>query len=233
IPPSDISEMLLELDPYQRAALLRTLDVKRQVEIITELDLRKQKDLIEDLDTRTVVELFDRMPADEATDLLQTLSTRDAARIVTELPTRKAREIANLMRHETDSAGGLMTTEYVVLSPDMTVGDTIERIRSFAGRVETTQTSYVLDAERKLIGAVRMSSLLLESNHIRIEEIMEQKPPAIEVNSSVKDIAFLFDKYNLFVAPVVNDQGVLEGIITIDDVLSRVVDETWGERSAL
>ena len=125
IPPSDISEMLMELDPHQRSALLRTLDVARQVDILTELDLKWQRDLIEDFDTKAAVALFERMPADEATDLLQALSKRDVARIMGELSIRKAREISGLLKHETDSAGGLMTTEYFVLTPSMKVLDAI------------------------------------------------------------------------------------------------------------
>ena len=233
IPPPDISEMLLELDPYQRAALLKTLDVDRQIDIITELDLKWQKDLIEGLDLNNVVALIERMPADEATDLMQSLSTRDAERIMNQLSTKKARELGELMEHEQDSAGGLMTTEYMTLTSSMNVGEAIDHLRKFGARAETLYSAFVVDEEAKLVGSVNLRRLLLEPNEKRIAELMQKKPPAVHVQDSVKEVGFTMDKYNLFAIPVIDDHEVLEGIITIDDLLSRVIREAWGERSGL
>lgn len=229
IPPSDISEMLMDLDPYQRAALLRTLDVRRQVDILTELDLKLQKDLIEDLDTRTAVELFEQMPADEATDLLQALSKRDISRIMSQISTRKAREVAELMEHEIDSAGGLMTTEFITLSLTMEVGDAIEHVRAYGGKVETVQSLYVVGEAGKLLGQVSMRQLLIEPNERKIADIIQQDPPAVHVNDSMKEVVLVFDKYNLFVVPVLGEDEALAGIITIDDIFSRVVQKAYGE----
>ena len=233
IPPADISEMLMELDPYQRPALLKMLDVQTQVDIITELELKWQKDLIEDLDRKTAVELFEQMPADEATDLLQEFSKRDANHFIARISTRKAREIRELMEHETDSAGGIMTTEFVTLTKEMNVGEAIELVRQQGASAETIHCSYVVNENKRLIGSVLIRELLLEPNPVKIEDVMHKKPPDVNVDDSVKEVAFTFDKYNHFVLPVTNDDGVIEGIITIDDVLSHAVEEAWGERTGL
>ncbi len=234
IPPSDVSSMLMELDPYQRAALIRTLDVQSQVDIITELELKWQKDLIEELDSQTLLRLFERMPADEATDLLAELSKRDSDRILGMLSTKKARELTELMMHESDSAGGLMTTEYISLRGGMTVGQAIDHIRSVEIRkAETIHTAYVVDDGGKLIGSVSFRKLLLEPMEVRIEDVMQTMPPSVNVKESVKEVAYEMDKYNLFTIPAVDEEGVLEGIITIDDVMHVAVAEAWGKRTGL
>jgi CBS domain-containing protein len=235
IPPPDISTMLMELDPYQRAALLKTLDVQSQVDIITELELKWQKDLIEELDSQTIVALFERMPADEATDLLATLTRRDTDRILGLLSTKKAREIRELMEHESDSAGGLMTTEFISLKENMFVRDAIEHIRraEVQKKAETIHNAFVVDEDGKLVGAVSFRRLLCEDLDSKISDVMQRKPPVVRVSDSVKEVAWAMDKYNLFTLPAVDENGELEGIITVDDVLHVAVEEAWGKRTGI
>jgi len=234
IPPSDISTMLMELDPYQRAALIKTMDVKSQVDIVTELELKWQKDLIEEFDTQTAVALVENMPADEATDLIMELGKRDAKRIMGQISTKKAREITELMEHEADSAGGLMTTEFISLSEGMTVGEAIDHIRTVEiKKVETIYNAFIVDEEERLVGSVSFRELLLEPLDEEIGEVMQTKPPAINVEDSVKEVAFLMDKHNLYTLPAVDDDGILEGIITVDDVLHVAVEEAWGKPTGM
>lgn len=233
IPPADISEMLTELDPFHRGALLKTLDVERQVDIISELDLKWQKALMEDLDVRAAAQLIERMPADKATDLFQSMGRRDSHRIMELISTRKARELQELMLHHSDSAGGIMTKEFVVFTSQMTVGEAIEHVRAKGIKAETFHTCYVIDEEQKLVGMVRMRSLLLESNDTPLAKVMLRKPPALRVTSPFRDVAYAFEKYHSFVMPVVDGKRILQGIVTMDDVLSRVIHETWGEKTAL
>lgn len=229
IPPSDISTMLMELDPYQRAALIRTLDLQAQVDTITELELKWQKDIIEELDTQSAVRLVERMPADEATDLMSELGKRDAERILSMLSSKKSREIQELMEHEADTAGGMMTTEFISLREGMSVGEAIDHIRNVEIRkAETIYTAFVVDEKDVLIGSVSFRKLLLEPTQERIADMMLKKPPSVNVDDSVRDVAYTMDKYNLYTLPVVDDDGVLEGIITVDDVLHSAVEEAWG-----
>ncbi|MBN1283002.1 MAG: magnesium transporter [Proteobacteria bacterium] len=234
IPPSDISQMLAELDPYQRAALIKTLDVQGQVDTITELDLKIQRDIIEELDAQTAVRLFERMPSDEATDLLAKLQKRDADRIIGMLSAKKAREISDLMEHEADSAGGLMTKEFIALRPSMTVGQAIDHIRCVEiQKAETIYSAFVVDEHDVLMGSVSFRRLLLEPMEAKIADVMQQKPPAVNVETSVKDVAYTMDKYNLYTLPAIDDDGKLEGIITVDDVLHAAVEQAWGKRGGL
>lgn len=231
IPPPDLSEMLMELDTYQRAALFKTLDPQSQIDILTELELKWQRDLIDELDPRTTADLLERMPADEATDLLGSMPPRETARFLDMLSPKKARELTELLRHEVHSAGGLMTKEYIALKEDMTVGEALDNIRrTDIKKVETIHNGFVVDDESKLTGMVSLRKLLIESPDAKIADAMLKKPPSLNVQDPLRDVAEMLAKYNLFAAPVVNDDNVLEGIITIDDVLSVVVDEVWGGR---
>lgn len=235
IPPPDISSMLVELDPYQRAALLKTLDVSSQIDILTELDIKLQKDLVEELDTHTAVLLFERMPSDEATDLLSALSKKDSERILGLLSPKRSRELKELMTHESDSAGGLMTKEFITLKESMTVGEAIEHIRTIEiqKKAETIHNAFAVDESGRLTGSISFRRLLFEPLEAKIGDVMLMKPPSVHVNDPVREVAYSMDKYNLYTLPVVDDDGVLDGIITVDDVLHVAVEEAWGKRTGL
>ena len=229
IPPADLSDMLMELDTYERAALFKTLDPQSQIDILTELELKWQKDLIDELDPRTTAELLERMPADEATDLVGCLSRKEAERFLEMLSPKKARELKELLQFEAHSAGGLMTKEVITLKGDMTVNDALDYIRNVElKKAETIHNSYVVDEAGKLIGAVFLRNLLTESPDAKIADVMLKKPPALEIEANLKEVATMLSKYNLFAAPVIDKAGELEGIITVDDVLSVIIEEEWG-----
>lgn len=231
IPPPDLSEMLMELDTYQRAALFKTLDPQNQIDILTELDMKWQRDLIDELDPRTTAELLERMPADEATDLLGSMPLRETDRFLSMLSPKKARELTELLKHEVHSAGGLMTKEYITLKEEMTVSEALEHIRKTElKKAETIHNGYIIDDDSKLIGMISLRKLLMDSPEAKLADVMLKKPPAVYVKASLKEVAGLMAKYNLFAMPVINDERVLEGIITIDDVLAVVIDEAWGGR---
>lgn len=233
IPPPDLSEMLIELDLYQRAALFRSLDVSTQVGIITEMDIKLQKELIGALDARTSATLFEYMPSDEAADLLGELPRRETDRILTHIGTKKSKKLSSLLSHKSSSAGGLMTTEFITLPDTMTVFDAIEHIKKLQTTAETIYYAYVVDVEGRLEGAVTFKHLLLEPMDRKIIDIMQTKPASVHVNGSAKEVAYLIDKYNLLAIPVIDDSKVVQGIITIDDVLSLVIAETWGKKTGL
>ncbi|MBI2343764.1 MAG: magnesium transporter [Deltaproteobacteria bacterium] len=233
IPPADLSDILVELDPYQRVALFKSLDSEMQGEILGELEQRFQRELISELDIKTAVDVLERMPADEATDILQEVPRRDRERILGAMSVRKANKLSELLVHEEDSAGGLMTTELIRLQVTCTVGEAIERIKAMHGIAETLYYTYVVDDQQHLEGVASFRTLLVEPLDRPITEIMGERPIAVRVNDSAKAVAFILDKYNLFAVPVIDDQGILQGIVTVDDILSIAIDAAWGEKSGL
>lgn len=233
IPPPDLSQILLELDLYQRAALFRSLDIETQVGIITEMDIKQQKDLLHELDARTSSALFEHMPPDEAADLLGELSRRDADRILTHVGSKKSKKLSTLLAHKSRSAGGLMTTEFITLSNTMTVDDAIKHIKQLQTSAETIYYAFVVDQNNRLEGVVTFKHLLTEPPDRKIIDVMQSKPVSVHVDDSAKEVAYIIDKYNLMAIPVIDHERVLQGIITIDDILSLVIAETWGKKTGL
>ncbi len=232
IPPPDLSEMLMELDTYHRAALFKSLDPQSQIDILTELELKWQADLVEELDPKTTVDLLEKMPADEATDLLGALPRKDSERFLEMLPPKKSRELIELLKHEVHSAGGLMTKEFVDLKEDIKVGDALDDIfKVKLKKAETIYNSYIVDDDFKLIGIVSLRQLLNADRNMKLSEIMLTKPPCLNIGDSLKDVATMLAKYNYFAAPVIDDEGTLKGIITVDDVLAVIIEEAWGRNS--
>lgn len=233
IPPADLSEILEALDPYQRVALFRSLDAPTKAEILGELDERFVKELIAELDTKTAVAVLDVMPADEATDLLQYVSRRDVRRLLEAMGSRRAQKLSELLAHEEDAAGGLMTTEVIRLPIEATVRDAIEQIKTMSGVAETIYYAYVVDTEQRLQGVVDFRTLLVESMEKPLKEIMNPRPIAVQLDDSAKEVAFVLEKYNFVAVPVVDEDNGLRGIITVDDVLSIVIEKAYGDKSGL
>jgi magnesium transporter len=115
----------------------------------------------------------------------------------------------------------------------MTVGDAIEHIKKKETSVETIYYAYVVDAENRLEGVVTFKHLLIEPAEKKISDIMQAKPTCVHTDGSAKEVAYLLDKYNLIAIPVIDNNRVVQGIITIDDVLSLVISETWGKKTGL
>ncbi|MFH1873957.1 MAG: CBS domain-containing protein [Pseudomonadota bacterium] len=232
IPPADLSEMLMELDTHNRAALFMTLDSANQIDILTELELKWQVDLIEELDPRVTRDLLERMPADEATDLLGVLPRREREQFIQMLSPKKARAVHELLQYEKHSAGGLMTTEYIDLKENITVREALDHIFKIElKKAETIYNGYVVDDDFKLIGTVSLRGLLKANPETPISEVMQTKPPALHLEDSLEEVATIFSKYNFFTAPVIDDDGTFEGIITVDDVLEVMIEEEWGVKA--
>jgi Mg/Co/Ni transporter MgtE len=131
----------------------------------------------------------------------------------------EAEEVQELLEHEEDTAGGLMTTEYVAFPPDMTVEDAIRELRLEAPDVETVYYLYILDDGERLLGVVTLKDLILARPETFIQDIMRSPVKSLSIDTSQKDVAEFISKYNLLAAPVVDEHSVLRGIVTVDDVV--------------
>ncbi len=233
IPPADLSEIMVELDPHQRAALFKSLDADLQGEILGELDTKLRMELIAEIELSTAIAILDRMPTDEVTDILQGMPRSDREHILGAINSRKAKKISELLSHHQDSAGGLMTTELIDIPAHFTVGEAIERIRGLSGIAEIIHYAYITDDDHHLVGMVTFRILLLEPAERPISEVMDRRPVMVKLEDSAREVAFALDKYNIFAIPVVDDNKVLHGIITVDDILSIAIDAAWGDRHEL
>lgn len=233
IPPADLSEILISLDPYQRVALFKSLDAPTQGEILAELDTRYQRELLAELDLRSAVDVLERMPPDEATDVLQEMPHGEVSRLLAAVSVRTAQTLTALLPHHEDSAGGLMTTQFIRLRDQVTVGEAIEQIKAMTHVAETIYSAYVVNADGRLVGVTSFRSLLFEPNARPIRDCMDERPVSVRVTDRAKEVAFIMEKYNFLAVPVLDDADALVGIVTVDDILRYVIETAWGTKTGL
>jgi len=174
--------------------------------------------IIESLDKDHATDVVGRMPPDEAADLLSDLESEKAKELLESIEKDEAQDIQELLAHEEDTAGGLMTNQFLAYPPDLTVPEAIERLRIDSPNVESTYYLYIVEGE-KLAGVLSLRDLILASSNVRLSDIMETKLKTVLPEANQQVVADLISKYNLLAIPVVDADDNLLGIVTIDDII--------------
>jgi len=218
--PADIADILEELAPAEREAVFENLDEEVAAEVVEEIDPRLQASLVESLEPEHAADIVEEMHPDAAADLLDKLPEDTSDEILHEMEPEERQEVTELLEFKDDTAAGKMTTEYISLAPVATVGDAIDMLRSFEGGVETISTVYLIDQDEKLAGMVPLARLVLSPESTPLSSLAIDPVISCHAGANEKEVAELFDKYNLLTLPVVDEQGRLTGVITADDVIS-------------
>ncbi len=221
--PADLAEIMSEISQKERRALFGSLDVDTASEALHELEPRVQYEIINEMTTIKASELLESMPPDEAADILGNLPEERAQQLIKLMEKEEAEDVQELMEHEEDTAGGLMTTEFLAFLPDMTVDEAIKELRLAAPDVETIYYLYVVDESEQLKGVLSLKNLILARPEKRLEEIMKTPPKTLALDAEEKDVAEFISKYNFLAAPVVDENNVMHGIVTVDDVLAYLL----------
>jgi CBS domain-containing protein/sporulation protein YlmC with PRC-barrel domain len=218
--PADIADILEELAPAEREAVFGSLDEEVAADALEEIDPRMQVELMRSIDSDKAADIVEEMDPDAAADLLGDLPEETSEEILEEMEPEERQEVSELLEYNENTAAGRMTTEYLALSPDATVGEAIDKLRDFEGEAESISTIYLVDKDEKLVGSVPLVSLVLAPGGTRLSTLAPDHVVSCEAGCSEKEVAELFDKYNLITLPVTDDQNHLTGIITADDVIS-------------
>lgn len=218
--PADIADILEELAPAEREAVFENLDEEVAAEVVEEIDPKLQASLVESLEPEHAADIVEEMHPDAAADLLDKLPEDTSEEILEEMEPEEREEVAELLEFRDDTAAGKMTTEYLSLAPVATVGDAIDMLRSFEGGVESVSTVYLVDQDEKLVGAVPLARLVLAPEGTALAALSQDPVISCHAGAAEKEVAELFDKYNLLTLPVVDEHGRLTGVITADDVIS-------------
>ena len=230
--PADIADIMEELNPGERAAILEALDEKVAAEAITEAEPEVQASVIQMMESERASEILEEMEPDEAADILSDLPQVKAQELLETMEREEAEEVVELLGHKEDTAGGLMTPEYVAFPPTLTAAHAIERIRAEACEAETIYYIYVVEEGEHLRGVMSLRELILADPSKRLEEVMVKDVVSVRPETELKEVAELLTKYNLLALPVVSEGGTLEGIVTVDDVLQLIVPMIWKKRAA-
>ena len=224
--PSDVAELFEEIADERLPRLFRLLPKELAAETFVEMQPEQQELLIRgfsDAELRAVVE---ELYVDDAVDLVEEMPANVVKRILAQADPEMRKDINNLLQYPENSAGSIMTTEYVSLRPQMTVIQAIERIRRTGVDKETIYTCYVTDS-RKLLGTVSVKDLLLATDDsLPVAEIMDENVISVSTLTDQEEVAQTLSKYNFLALPVVDTGGLMVGIITFDDAMDVLVEET-------
>ena len=222
----DIAAFLDELDPEQTVLVFRLLPKELAAEVFTCLeDSDDQERLINALSDKELREVLDELYLDDTVDIIEDMPANVVSRILRNTDPSTRSQINQLLNYPKDSAGSIMTTEFVFLHPDSTVEESFARIRKVGLDKETVYTCYVTQ-NRVLEGVVTVRRMLLASYETRISEIMETNVISVNTHEDKEDVAQLFSKYDLSALPVVDGENRLVGIITFDDAMDVIEEET-------
>ena len=228
IPAADFSEIMADLDHKQRIALFKSLDLEIKAKVLSNMDFQNQKFIIDEITHKGAADILTRMPSDEATDLLEKMPQDMTDKILALMETKASKKLSTLLGYSSDEAGGLMTTDYIALPVNITVEDALKKIGGSPFSVETIQYVYIIDEAGKLAGSVNMKQLLSAEAKQEVLKLAFPKTLYVNIDATVKEVAYFMDKYKCHAIPVIDKSGVLRGIITIDDILSQVISLAWG-----
>lgn len=223
--PADIAQILQDAEESEFLILFRILPKELAAETFVEMDNDRQEFLISAFSDRELKNVIDEMYADDAADLIEEMPAGVVKRILRHTDPEMRKDINQLLRYPKDSAGSIMTTEYVDLKKHLTVAEAFDRIRRIGVDKETIYTCYVTDENRKLIGLVSAKDLMLSDYNQAIDEIMETNITYVNTLEDKEDVAIMFDKYDFLALPVVDAEDRLVGIVTVDDAIDVLQDE--------
>jgi len=220
--PADLADIMEELSPDERQSIISSLDEETAAETIGELDKRLQTQVVEKLDPEKAADIIEEMSPDEAADLMSNLEPETSKGVLDEMGRREAKELTELLRFEQDTAGGMMTTEFVVVGEDATRGEVLDHIRFHDIPQEQLDNIVLTNREGALAGVVPLARFVLSDPEQRMSELVFEPLLSVTPDTRDKDVFEIFDKYNLRSLTVVNERHHPLGAITVDDVVTRL-----------
>ena len=224
--PADIAALFDEMPRHKIPLLFRLLPKELAAESFVEMDGDFQEQLIRSFSDSELKEIIDELYMDDAVDLVEEMPANMVKRILSQADPETRRLINEMLKYPEDSAGSIMTTEFVDLRPDMTVAEAIKHIRRTGIDKETVNICYVTDNKRRLIGAISIRTLILSADDDTMAELMETNIISVTTLEDQETVAEMFGKYGFTALPVVDGEGRLVGIVTVDDAIDVMQEET-------
>lgn len=223
---ADTAEILEELSYDEAVYIIKLLDSDKIAEVIAELDEDTREKVLESLSPKEIAEKIDELETDDAADILGELPEERKEEVIAQIEDHEhAKDIIDLLRYDDDTAGGLMSKELIAVNENWTVLHCVKEMRKQAEAFEKVHTIYVIDDNEVLKGRLSLKSLLTTSTKTPIKEVYNPKVTFVRTNDDDEDVAKVMQKYDLIVAPVVDERSRLVGQITIDDVVDVIRDE--------
>lgn len=223
--PVDLAELLAGLADTEVAAIFRMIDKEKAAEVFSYMDDDQRQTLIKGFTGQEISSVLDAMYTDDAVDFLEDMPANVVTKLLEHVSKETRADINRLLEYPEDSAGSIMTVEYVELSPEMTVGQAMAKIRRVGIESETVYTCYVVE-KKKLTGIVTAKALMTNEESTGISELMEDNFIFVRTNDDQEDAAKLFRRYGLIAIPVLDQEDRMVGIVTFDDAIGVLTEET-------
>jgi magnesium transporter len=220
--PADIADIVEDLAPDERQAVFQTLDEGTAAEALEELAPKLQQSIVESLGSERAAEIVEEMRPDAAADLLGDLPEDRTEQILVQMEPEDRQDMVELLEHKEETAAGRMTTEFLALPLNATVENAIDSLRHFDGGVESVSTIYLVDSNGALVGAVPLPRIVLAEASTPMLSLIQEPLIFSHQGFNDKEVAELFDKYNLITLPVVDENNKLTGVVTSDDVIDML-----------
>ncbi len=226
LPPADLVELLNQLKLIEASTVVMMLPVARIIELFDQPTMTRRGAILEKLDPSRAAQIIEGLSADERTDIIQQMGLTERRRVLSRIGDETKAELEHLLQYPEHTAGGIMTTEFVRLDPQMNVGDALKHIRLVAREKESIYACYVLEPETgKLLGALSLRDLVMAELNQPITEVMRRKPVTVHTGDDQETVANRIAKYNLLAVPVLEDGGRVVGFVTVDDVIDVLIEE--------
>ena len=233
---ADVAECLNELEKEDLAIVFRLLNKDEAADIFARMDDGSQEMLVELMSDSELASIISKLYVDDAADLIEELPANLVTKVLKNTSATKRKTINEILKYPEDSAGSIMTTEYVDLHKNDTVKDAFDRIRKIGLKKETVYTCYVIDSDRHLLGVTTVKDLLMEDYETKLLDVMEENVITVSTTEDKEEVSKMFYKYDFLALPVIDSENRLVGIVTIDDafdVMSEESEEDFEKMAAM
>ena len=229
--PADIADIVEEMTADERRAVFEQLDIETAAEALGEIEPEMQVSIVGDLDEERAADILEEMAPDEAADLLQDLPEERREELIELMQDEEGEEVEELLAYPEDSAGGMMTTDFIALPRDLTAAQAIERLRELKPEPELAYQLYVVDAKGQLDGVVSLRDIVVAEPGTALVDFMDPQLLSVRAETDKEEVASIIAKYDLLALPVVDATRRLLGIVTVDDVVELMLPRGWKKRS--
>lgn len=228
--PADVAEIISDLNRPESGQVLDALNMEQLADMLEEVETEFQASLVEGMSDEKVADVLEEMEPDEAADLLAELPEKRSRELLALMEADEAADVRLLLTYPEDSAGGIMTTQFAWVEPDLTAEQALIFLREHAAEAETLFYVYVVDQEKHLQGVFSLNNLVFAPPQSRVTEFMETRVKTVHLLDNQDEVAQVAAKYDLLAVPVVDENNVIKGIVTADDALDKIIPTAWKKR---
>jgi len=223
--PSDLADILEDLGKKSSTSVFSALDEEKAADVLEEMETQTQIHIIESLPVNKVADVLEKMPADEVADILDEIEDEKAEMLLKEMDSESSQEVRELLEYPDNSAGGLMTTDFLAFRPGLSVDDVIKELRLIKPESSELYSLFVTEENDELVGTFNLRDLIIAQPEMSVGQIMKSEPIFLYDDQKIDDIAETISKYNLLAVPVVDRDNLLQGMVVVDDVVEDLINK--------